>query len=45
MSETGINKDVIKVEGSQRTDAPTEVTGRVEPLPTMMEGGCEGCVG
>jgi hypothetical protein len=37
MSQTRSNKDVVKVEWSGRTDAPTEVTERVEPLPTMIE--------
>jgi hypothetical protein len=35
----------LRLNGSERTDAPTEVTRMVEPLPTMLEGGCEGCGG
>jgi hypothetical protein len=31
--------------GPGRTDAPTEVIDRVEPLPTTIEEGCEGCGG
>jgi hypothetical protein len=45
MSQMGSNKNVVKVEGPGRTDAPTEVTGRVELFPTTIEGGCEGCGG
>jgi hypothetical protein len=45
MSQTGSNKDVVKVKGPRRTDAPTKVTEMVEPLPTTIEGGCEGCGG
>jgi hypothetical protein len=43
MSQTKSNEDVVEVERS--TDTPTEVTGRVESLPTTMEGGCVGCGG
>jgi hypothetical protein len=32
----------LRQNGPGRTDVPTEVTGRVEPLPTTMEVGCEG---
>ena len=35
----------LRLNGSERTGAPTEVTRMVEPLPTMLEGGCEGCGG
>jgi hypothetical protein len=36
---------LLRWNGPGRTDAPTEVTGRVEPLPTTIEGGWEGCGG
>jgi hypothetical protein len=46
MSQTGSNKDVVKVDrGLGRTDAPTKVTRMVEPLLTTIEEGCEGCGG
>jgi hypothetical protein len=32
----------LRQNGPGRTDVPTEVTGRVEPLPTTMEVGWEG---
>jgi hypothetical protein len=35
----------LRGNGPGRTDAPTEVTKRAEPLPTTIEGGWEGCGG
>jgi hypothetical protein len=33
---------LVKRKGPGRTAVPTEVMGRVEPFPTMMEEGREG---
>jgi hypothetical protein len=32
-------QNVVKVEWSGNNESPTEVTGRVEPLPTTMDEG------
>jgi hypothetical protein len=38
----GATRTLVKRKGPGRTAAPTEVTGRAEPFPTMMEEGREG---
>jgi hypothetical protein len=36
---------IVEVQGPGKTVSPTEVTGRVDPLPTMMEEGNVGLGG
>jgi hypothetical protein len=36
---------LVKRKGPGRTASPTEVTGRADPFPTMMEEGREGWAG
>jgi hypothetical protein len=36
---------LVKRKGPGRTASPTEVTGRADPFPTMMEEGREGWTG
>jgi hypothetical protein len=39
----GAMRTSLRLNGPERTEARTEVTGRVELFPTMMEEGWEGC--
>jgi hypothetical protein len=41
----GVTRMSLRWNGPERTDTPTEVAGRMELLPTTIEGGCEGCGG
>jgi hypothetical protein len=37
----GVTRTLVKRKGPERTVSPTEVTGRADPFPTMMEEGRE----
>jgi hypothetical protein len=41
----GATRTLVKRKGPRRTVSPTNVTGRADPFPTMMEEGGEGWAG
>jgi hypothetical protein len=45
LNDVKCNKNIIKINGPGRTMSPTEVTGRMDLLPTTMDEGIVGLGG